>query len=240
VINQFNRLKGCLCVAAFKTLLCLHLDGILPSLPARVICIPYYIAAVLRLVLHFCKTPLVVALPRQSTAGRMAQPRPGTPVNPVHVMVILISCRIDRTFTASWAITFLPLWLLAATLALVSFGVGCLALSILLVRESHEHGQRTLFLLCFVILVTITTTGSLFLLNLTRRLDHPDANVSYDAILIPLLAGYSVLLACYLTFTTVLPRLLLNDLAAAGVDRANEDVEEVRSFPFLFLTIKRS
>mmetsp|Transcript_6118 Transcript_6118/g.20106 ORF Transcript_6118/g.20106 Transcript_6118/m.20106 type:complete len:832 (-) Transcript_6118:192-2687(-) len=225
-INQFNRLKGCLCVAAFKTLLCLNLDELLPSLSARLICTPYYVAAVLRLVLHFCKTPLQVPLPRHTVCGRLAQSRPGTPINPVHIMVILISCRVDQTFYASWAVTLSPLWMLFSVLGFLSIGVGCLALSILLVREPNQQAQRTLFFLCFCILITITTTGSLFLLSLTRRLDVPDAGVTYEQILVPLLAGYSVLLLCYLTFTTVLPRLLLNDQTAVGLEHEADDAEE--------------
>jgi len=227
-INLINRLKGCLCVAAFKALLCIRLDGISAALAARLICMPYYVAALLRLVLHLIKTPLPGSLPRRTACGRLFQPRPGAPINPVHIMVILISCRIDNTFEASWALTFLPLWLLFSIVSFVCLGFGILAISIFMMRGPNERGQRLLFLVCFVTLLTITVTGSVFLVNLTIRLDTQDANASNSAICLPLIVGYSILLACYLVFTLLVPRLLLNDLAAAGEEQATEeeDTEE--------------
>ena len=57
IISQVNRFKGCLCVAIFKLLLALRLNGVLPNLPIRVVCLPYYFAAILRCVLHFAKAP---------------------------------------------------------------------------------------------------------------------------------------------------------------------------------------
>ena len=76
LINQVNRLKGCVCVAAFKALVALRLDGTWPSTPVYVLCSPYYAAAVLRLALHFCKRPLEAA-PRRTACGKLLRPRPG-------------------------------------------------------------------------------------------------------------------------------------------------------------------
>ena len=73
LINQLNRFKGCACVAAFKALLALRLDGVTPDLPMRVIVSPYYLAAVLRFTLHFCKEP-VVSTTRDRRAARTAHP----------------------------------------------------------------------------------------------------------------------------------------------------------------------
>ena len=71
LINQLNRFKGCACVAAFKALLALRLDAVTPDLPMRVIASPYYLAAVLRLILHFCKEP-VASNSRDRRAVRVA------------------------------------------------------------------------------------------------------------------------------------------------------------------------
>ena len=79
IINQLNRFKGCACVVAFKCLLALRLNGVLPDMEIRVVASPYYVAAVLRFVLHFCKTPVVPPV----SAGTQRPSRPGTPVNPV-------------------------------------------------------------------------------------------------------------------------------------------------------------
>jgi hypothetical protein len=45
-------------VAIFKLLLALRLNGVLPNLPIRVVGLPYYLAAILRCVLHFAKEPI--------------------------------------------------------------------------------------------------------------------------------------------------------------------------------------
>jgi len=123
LINQVNRLKGCVCVAAFKALVALRLDGTWPSTPVYVLCSPYYAAAVLRLALHFCKRPLEAA-PRRTACGKLLRPRPGTPFNPVHALVVLIALRIDGVFRLSWALTFLPLWAVFGVLGLVAVGVA--------------------------------------------------------------------------------------------------------------------
>jgi len=224
-INQVNRLKGCLCVALFKVLLVQRLDGVYPDLPIRVVCSPYYVAAVLRCMLHYCKTPILPAPPDASRCQKLQRARPGTPINPVHLMVVVLACRLDGLFDLSWAVTFIPMWLLFGFLAIVSVGVGCLAIGILLMREPHELGQRTLFFICFCILLTITSTGTNFLINLCRLLDG-DTSISYASVLLPLIVGYSVLLACYLTFTLVLPRLLLHDINAAALGEEEEAEEE--------------
>lgn len=137
IINQINRFKGCLCVATFKLLLALRLDGVLPDLPIRIVCVPYYFAAVLRCVLHFAKEPIT---PPDGAAQRSA--RPGTPINPVHVMIIVLACRVDglHPFGPTWAATFWPMWLLFGVLVLASLGAGCLAIGILVTREPRERG----------------------------------------------------------------------------------------------------
>ena len=90
-------------------------------------------------------------------------------------------------------------------------------------REPRERGQRALFFLCYGILLTITVAGMTFLLNLARLLDG-DRSVSYDAIIGPLIGGYSTLLAFYMAFTLVLPRLMLHDVTAAASGDAEEEV----------------
>ena len=82
IINQINRFKGCLCVAIFKLLLAMRLDSSPGSpwhdLPVRVICLPYYFAAVFRFVLHFAKEPITPPDgPAHKTAAllRARQPR---------------------------------------------------------------------------------------------------------------------------------------------------------------------
>ena len=107
------------------------------------------------------------------------------------------------------------MWLLFGCLVLASLGAGCLAVGILVTREPRERGQRALFFLCYGILLTITVAGMTFLLNLVRLLDG-DRSVSYDAIIGPLIGGYSTLLAFYMAFTLVLPRLMLHDVTAAA------------------------
>jgi hypothetical protein len=92
VLNQLDRLSCALCGSTFKALLCLHLDIILP-LQARLICFPYYIAAILRLLLH-CSKPPLPEVPRLCS-------RLGTPINPVHAIVIIVCCRVDRVLYLS-------------------------------------------------------------------------------------------------------------------------------------------
>ena len=288
IISQVNRFKGCLCVAAFKLLLALRLNGVLPNLPIRVVCLPYYFAAVLRCVLHFTKEPIT---PPDGSAHRTA--RPGTPVNPVHLMIVVLACRVDglHPFGPMWAATFWPMWLLFGLLILASLGAGCLAIGILVTREPRERGyarhavpparalavptharpmpaqgpphasvgcrfpatfpparpqahpptpalppshppaptpwpsrQRALFFLCYGILLTITVAGITFLLNLVRLLDG-DRSVSYDAIIGPLIGGYSTLLGFYMAFTLVLPRLMLHDVTVAAISDTEEEEE---------------
>ena len=277
IISQVNRFKGCLCVAAFKLLLALRLNGVLPNLPIRVVCLPYYFAAILRCVLHFAKEPIT---PPDGSAHRTA--RPGTPVNPVHLMIVVLACRVDglHPFGPMWAATFWPMWLLFGLLVLASLGAGCLAIGILVTREPRERGyachavprgralavptharpmpmhkgrrtrrspvpatllsppphtqtpapppwisrQRALFFLCYGILLTITVAGITFLLNLVRLLDG-DTSVSYDAIIGPLIGGYSTLLGFYMAFTLVLPRLMLHDVTVAAISDTEEEEE---------------
>jgi hypothetical protein len=221
IISQVNRFKGCLCVAAFKLLLALRLNGVLPNLPIRVVCLPYYFAAILRCVLHFAKEPIT---PPDGSAHRTA--RPGTPVNPVHLMIVVLACRVDglHPFGPMWAATFWPMWLLFGLLVLASLGAGCLAIGILVTREPRERGQRALFFLCYGILLTITVAGITFLLNLVRLLDG-DRSVSYDAIIGPLIGGYSTLLGFYMAFTLVLPRLMLHDVTVAAIGDTEEEEE---------------
>lgn len=97
-----------------------------------------------------------------------------------------------------------------------------------MLREPHERGQRALFALCFIILVTITSTGTIFLANVTAALDNPGLQANYASILTPILVGYSILLGCYLAFTLLLPQLLLSDIhaAAAGVDEEEAEDED--------------
>jgi len=221
IISQINRFKGCLCVATFKLLLALRLDGVWPDLPIRVVCVPYYFAAVLRCVLHFAKEPIT---PPDGSAHRTA--RPGTPINPVHLMIVVLACRVDglQPFGPSWAATFWPMWLLFGLLVLASLGAGCLAIGILVTREPRERGQRALFFLCYGILLTITVAGITFLTNLVRLLDG-DSSVSYDAIICPLIGGYSTLLGFYMAFTLVLPRLMLHDVTIAAISDTEEEEE---------------
>jgi hypothetical protein len=302
IISQVNRFKGCLCVAAFKLLLALRLNGVLPNLPIRVVCLPYYFAAILRCVLHFAKEPIT---PPDGSAHRTA--RPGTPVNPVHLMIVVLACRVDglHPFGPMWASTLWPMWLLFGLLVLASLGAGCLAIGILVTREPRERGyarhaapraccpdlrqahahaqkaaarvgrmpfpatlpptptpaarhprpppatrartypparppslppshspapppwssrQRALFFLCYGILITITVAGITFLLNLVRLLDG-DRSVSYDAIIGPLIGGYSTLLGFYMAFTLVLPRLMLHDVTIAAISDLEEEEE---------------
>ena len=170
-------------MAIFKLLLALRLNGVLPNLPIRVVCLPYYFAAILRCVLHFAKEPI---RPPEGSAHRTA--RPGTPVNPVHLMIVVLACRVDglHPFGHTWAATFWPMWLLFGCLVLASLGAGCLAVGILVTREPRERGQRALFFLCYGILLTITVAGMTFLLNLARLLDgdrsapRPNPNPSPD------------------------------------------------------------
>jgi hypothetical protein len=77
-------------------------------------------------------------------------------------------------------------------------------------RSECGHGPRSLFLFCVWLPTSIglITTGFLFLRNLGTRLEYPEEGVSYDAILVPLMAGYVVVLACYLTMFVAFPRLL--------------------------------
>jgi len=114
--------------------------------------------------------------------------------------------------------------LLFGLLILASLGAGCLAIGILVTREPRERGQRALFFLCYGILLTITVAGITFLLNLVRLLDG-DRSVSYDAIIGPLIGGYSTLLGFYMAFTLVLPRLMLHDVTVAAISDTEEEEE---------------
>lgn len=211
-----------MCVALFKLLLAMRQEETFPRMQMTVVCVPYYVAAVLRFMLHFLKEPIT------APDGSSHRPtRPGTPIDPVHVMIFVIAFRIDKLNDLSWGATFWPLWVLFALLLVASVGTGFLAIGILLTREPRDRGQRALFFLCYGILLTITSTGLTFLICLSRRLDG-DESISYTMILAPLITGYSLLLCFYLVFTLVLPRLMLQDatLAALGEDDSSDDDEE--------------
>ena len=124
-------------MAIFKLLLAMRLNGVWPDLPIRVVCLPYYFAAIFRFALHFAKEPIT---PPDGTAHRTA--RPGTPVNPVHLMIVVLACRVDglHPFGEMWAATFWPMWLLFGLLVFASLGAGCLAIGILVTREPRERG----------------------------------------------------------------------------------------------------
>lgn len=220
MITQFNRIKGCLCVVVFKFLLAMRQDGIWPDIRMSVVCSPYYFAAMLRFVLHFMKEPV-------GPDGGNRNMRPGTPINPVHVMIFIIAFRVDQFNHLSWGATFWPMWILFALLLTACLVTGCLAIGILLTREPRDRSQRVLFFLCYGILLSITSTGLAFLITLTRRLDG-DESISYTAIILPLIVGYSALLVIYLVFTLVLPRLMIHDVAIASLadDDSTDDEEE--------------
>ena len=202
MIAQVNRLKGSFGVATFKFLLAMRQDGYWPYLPVVGVCSPYFVAAGLRLLLHWMKKPV---MPPEGT-GNTRPMRPGTPFNPVHPVILMLACRADGLNNVPWMATFWPLWTVFALLAVASIAASVLAVGILVAREPPDHGQRALFFLCYAFLMTVTTTGLTFLVALAERLDG-NADVSYNLILIPLIVGYSLLLIFYLVFTIFLPPL---------------------------------
>jgi hypothetical protein len=192
-------------------------DGVWPHLTVVAACSPYFVAAVLRLVLHMLKKP--VPPPDGSSVRPM---RPGTPFNPVHPVILMLACRADGLNSVSWTATFWPLWTVFGMLGIASIAASILAVGILVARDPPDHGQRALFFLCYAFLLTVTTTGLVFLIALSERLDG-NTSVSYELIITPLIVGYSLLLLFYLVFTIFLPPLLLRDLNAAAL--ADDDAE---------------
>ena len=160
MIAQINRLKGSLCVTAFKILLALREDGALSSISVLVVCSPYFVAAALRLALHFAKCPIA---PADGSPGRAL--RPGTPFNPVHPVILLLACRADGLNAVSWTATFWPVWTVFALLGLASIVATVLAIGILAARDPPDRGQRALFFLCYAFLITVTSTGFTFLVR---------------------------------------------------------------------------
>jgi hypothetical protein len=193
VISQWDRLACAFCAAAFKLLLCLHLDGIFPSLSGRILGIPYYIAALLHLVLHYRKTPL-----------KEKCSRPGSPVTLVPVVAMLVCLQIDGVLGVEWKVILLPLCFICLILSWnmpVFFGNN-LSLSFGLAGVC-----TLLFLSIVVVFTTLHTLGtSLFSLALLLDLTYT-SGVSYDAVLVPLIAFCSVVLACYIAAVAVLSRM---------------------------------
>ena len=221
MIAQINRLKGSFGVATFKFLLAMRQDGYWPTLPIVAVCSPYFVAAALRLILHFMKKPVLP--PEGQTSARPM--RPGTPFNPVHPVILMLACRADNLNNVPWMATFWPLWTVFALLAIASIAASVLAVGILVARDPPDHGQRALFFLCYAFLMTVTTTGLTFLVALAERLDGNE-NVSFNLILLPLIVGYSLLLLFYLVFTIFLPPLLLRDLNAAALAEQEDEMAE--------------
>jgi len=220
VIAQLGRLKGSVCVTVFKILLALRQDGLWPGLSVLIVCSPYFVAAVLRFCLHLAKTPVL------PSDGSSSQPsRPGAPFNPAHPVVLLLACRADGLNKLTWTATFWPLWCIFGLLVLASIAATVLAVGIVLAHDRPDLGQRALFFLCYAFLLTVTLTGLTFLVALAQRLDG-DLSVPYEAILSPLIVGYSLLLAMYLVFTIFLPPLLLRDINAQAVDEEELPEEE--------------
>ena len=209
-----------MCVTVFKFLLAVRQDGLWPGLSVLIVCSPYFVAAVLRFCLHLAKKPV---LPPD---GSSSQPsRPGAPFNPAHPVVLLLACRADGLNQLTWTATFWPLWCIFGLLVLASIAATALAVGIVLAHDRPDLGQRALFFLCYAFLLTVTLTGLTFLVALAQRLDG-DLSVPYEAILSPLIVGYSLLLAMYLVFTIFLPPLLLRDFNAQAVDEEELPEEE--------------
>ena len=209
-----------MCVTVFKFLLAVRQDGLWPGLSVLIVCSPYFVAAVLRFCLHLAKTPVL------PSAGSSSQPsRPGAPFNPAHPVVLLLACRADGLNKLTWTATFWPLWCIFGLLVLASIAATVLAVGIVLAHDRPDLGQRALFFLCYAFLLTVTLTGLTFLVALAQRLDG-DLSVPYEAILSPLIVGYSLLLAMYLVFTIFLPPLLLRDINAQAVDDEELPEEE--------------
>ncbi len=115
IIAQLNRLKGSVCVSAFKFLLAMREEDVWASLTVVTVCSPYFLAALLRLGLHLAKKPVAPA------DGSNARPtRPGPPFNPVHLVILLLACRADGLNHISWTATFWPLWTVFGLLGLAS------------------------------------------------------------------------------------------------------------------------
>ena len=179
IIAQVNRLKGSIGVATFKFLLAMKQDSHWPGLTIVACCSPYFVVAGLRLILHIAKTP--VTPPDGSSIRPM---RPGTPFNPVHPVILMLACRADGLNSVTWTATFWPLWTVFGLLGLASLATTVLAIGILIARDPPDNGQRALFFLCYAFLLTVTTTGLIFLVALSDRLDG-NLSVRY-AILPPL------------------------------------------------------
>ena len=220
LIAQVNRLKGSIGVATFKFLLAMRQDGYWPQMSVVLTCTPYFVAALLRLLLHLAKKPI------PPVDGSSTRPmRPGTPFNPVHPIILMLACRADGMNSVSWTATFWPLWTVFGLLGVASIAATTLAVGILVARDPPDNGQRALFFLCYAFLLTVTTTGLTFLIALADRLDGNE-NISYALIVTPLIVGYSLLLLFYLVFTIFLPPLLLRDLNAAALAEEEAEVAE--------------
>lgn len=79
LITQLNRIKGTVCTAVFKYLVVRRLSDPAVSTPALVITSPFYVCALVRLVLHYFKEKVPATDPSPSNPPK----RPGTPVNPL-------------------------------------------------------------------------------------------------------------------------------------------------------------
>jgi hypothetical protein len=67
-------------------------------------------------------------------------------------------------------------------------------------------------------------TAFIFLLQLMALLDDPEAGVSYDGLLIPLLICYSTMLICYVVVSSLLSRLPNEPTGAAWGPQNAEEV----------------
>ena len=222
IIVQLNRLKGSVGVATFKFLLAMRQDGYWPTLPIVAACSPYFVAALVRLLLHVLKKPV---MPPDGAATNARPMRPGTPFNPVHPVILMLACRADNLNSVTWTATFWPLWTVFALLVAASLAATVLSIGICLARDPPDRGQRALFFLCYAFLMTVTWTGLTFLIALAHRLDG-NLDVTFTLIVGPLIAGYSLLLVFYLIFTIFLPPLLLRDLNAAALAEQQEEEDQ--------------
>lgn len=218
LITQLNRAKGTLCTAIFKYLVVRRLSDPTDQTPARIICMPFVVCAVIRLVLHSLKEK--VPSPEPSSPPK----RPGTPVNPLHIFVMLIAVRVDGLNTLSWAATFWPTWIVFVLLGVTLIAAGFLGIGIFITGEPREHGQRALFGICYGVLLTVSVSGFAFQLKLVQRLDG-NTSVTNSAIIAPLMAAYTGVLLFYLAFTFILPRVVEYDLAAMS-ERMEEDDDQ--------------
>mmetsp|Transcript_10214 Transcript_10214/g.27785 ORF Transcript_10214/g.27785 Transcript_10214/m.27785 type:complete len:925 (+) Transcript_10214:80-2854(+) len=221
VIAQANRLKGTACTAVFKALVVWRLADESNNMSALLICVPFYVCALGRFVLHYLKEK--VPAPEPTSPPK----RPGTPVNPLHAFIVLVAIRVDGLNDLQWSSTFWPLWIVFGILAVTLVAAGCLGIGILVTGEPRENGQRALFFICCGVLLTVTVCGFAFAFNLTKRLDwvEGEAPVSNADIISPLIAAYGGILCFYLAFTFILPRVVDADIAAMS-ERMEEEEDQ--------------